>query len=89
MKHEEIVKGLEKRAGILNYAIPIVALQAMGSKLQTAFGKEQDLSTPEGRLENKKEDMTFRTLGAVAGLAAGLVLNRGAGKVRSFRMYNG
>jgi len=89
MKHEEIVESLEKRAGILNYALPMVVLQAMGSKAQSAFGKKQDLSTPEGRLENKKEDMTFRTIGAVAGLAAGLVLNRGAGKVRSFRMYNG
>ena len=89
MTDKDLVKGLEKRSGVLNYAIPMLALQAAGSKAQSAFGKDQDLETPEGRLDDQKEDMKWRGVGALAGIAAGMVLNRGSGKVKSFQLYRG
>ena len=76
MNRKELVESLEKNAGALNYALPVLALQYAGGKAQSAFGEEQDLTTPEGRLENTREDLKWRGLGALAGIAAGVVLNR-------------
>lgn len=89
MKREELTAGLAKNAGVLNYAIPMAALQAIGSKAQSAFGEAQDLESPEGRLDNQKEDLKWRGVGLLAGVAAGLVLNRHAGKMKSFRLFRG
>ncbi len=76
MTKEELTATLEKNAGVLNYALPVLALQYAGGKAHEAFGEPPDLETPEGRLDNAREDVKWRGIGALAGIAAGIVLNR-------------
>jgi hypothetical protein len=87
MDKAALVSELEKRSGILNFAIPMLAGSAVGSKIEGAFGEPKDLSSPEGRNDAFKKDLGARGLGLLAGIAAGIYLNRNAGKIKSFRLY--
>lgn len=86
MKKEELIADLEKRAGTLNFALPMLGGQAVGSRISRAFGEMEDLTTEEGRRKAKQEDLKGRGVGALAGLLAGLYLNRSGG-VKSFRLH--
>lgn len=77
MTREQLTGSLEKNAGAMNYILPMLTLQYAAGKAQSVFGEEQDISTSEGRAENSKEDLKWRGIGALAGIAAGVVLNKG------------
>lgn len=91
MNKKDLIAELEKRsghksAGIFSMAIPALLGQTAGSRISQAFGDPDDLSTEQGRRDATSKDLKGRGAGLLAGILAGMYLNR-TGKVKSFRLH--
>ena len=75
-----------KQAGLVTMALPTLAGMGIGSKIEDSFG-DHDYSTRAGARRAVKSNDKAKAIGAMAGLLAGILLNRGGQKMRSFSPF--
>lgn len=86
MRQDELIKKLGERckeAGLITLALPTLAGLGIGSSIENGFG-EHDYTTEAGSRRAVKSNNKAKAIGALAGLLAGVYLNRGGQRMRSF-----